>query len=437
MNDNLIKIIEAHKSGKSIGICSICSSNRYVLEAAIMQAKKDSTDLLIESTSNQVDQLGGYSGMTPRNFVAYVSGICEKTDFPFERVILGGDHLGPNVWRNQPAKQAMNLAKDQIKAYVEAGYTKIHLDTSMCCADDPGDEDSALKTEIIAERTAELCHVSEQASNDNQNKPLYIIGTEVPMPGGAQEKLNELMPTSVDDLKETIEITQKAFYAKNLHSAWERVIGVVVQPGVEFDESDVIEYDRKKARHLSQFIEYHNHLVFEAHSTDYQPREKLKEMVADHFAILKVGPALTFAFREAIFALAQMEQEYFAGRRQVTPSNVLTVIAKVMRENPKHWQQHYHGDEAELQFARKYSFSDRIRYYWPNPKIDHALKNLINNLKENPLPLSLLSQYLPNQYWALRNGEIWNDSEDLIHHKIGEILKHYAYATKPGDESSD
>jgi D-tagatose-1,6-bisphosphate aldolase subunit GatZ/KbaZ len=434
MNDNFIKIIEAQKSGKSIGICSICSSNQYVLEAAMLQAQKDGTNLLIESTSNQVDQFGGYSGMTPRDFVAYVSRICGKMSFPLERVILGGDHLGPNLWRNQPAEQAMNLAMDQIKAYVEAGYSKIHLDTSMRCADDLEDEGSALKTEIIAERAAELCNVSEQASINNQNKPLYVIGTEVPIPGGAQEKLTELMPTSADDLEETIEVTQKAFYDKNLHSAWERVIAVVVQPGVEFDDTHIIKYNREKARHLSQFIEDYDHLVFEAHSTDYQPKEKLKELVEDHFAILKVGPALTFAFREAVFALAQMEQEYFDIKKRGNSSNILTIIENVMQKNPQFWRKHYHGNEVDLHFARKYSFSDRIRYYWPNPEIEQALKKLINNLKENPVPVSLLSQYLPNQYWAVRNGEIRNDPEDLIHHKIGEILKDYAYATNPPDD---
>ena len=402
----------------------------------MLHAQQNGTDLLIESTSNQVDQFGGYSGMTPRDFAAYVSGICKKMNFPFERVILGGDHLGPNVWRNQPAKQALNLAKDQIKAYVDAGYTKIHLDTSMRCADDPVDEGSALTTEIIAERAAELCDVSEQASNDNQNKPLYVIGTEVPIPGGAQEKLTELMPTSVNDLKETIEITQNAFYDRNLHSAWERVIAVVVQPGVEFDDSHVIEYDRKKAQHLSQFIENYDHLVFEAHSTDYQRRTKLRELVEDHFAILKVGTALTFDFREAIFALAQMEQEYLAIKKIGNSSNILHIIENVMQKNPQYWRKHYHGNEAELHFDRKYSFSDRIRYYWPNPEIEQALKKLINNLKENPIPVSLLSQYLPNQYWAVRNGEIRNDPEDLIHHKIGEILKDYSYATNPPDDKS-
>ena len=436
MNDTLIKIIEAHKSGQSVGICSVCSSNRYVLETAMRQAKADRSDLLIESTSNQVDQFGGYSGMTPRDFVAYILGICEKMTFPFERVILGGDHLGPNVWQNQPAEQAMNSARYQIKAYIAAGYTKIHLDTSMRLAEDPGDKGSVLNKETIAERAADLGAVSEKAAEKNSTKPLYVIGTEVPIPGGAQEELAELTPTSVDDLDETIEVTKKAFYSRNLQEAYERVIAIVVQPGVEFDDSHVIEYDREKAQHLSQFIENYDHLVFEAHSTDYQTGEKLKELVEDHFAILKVGPALSFAFREAVFALAQMEQEYFAVRKRVTASNILIVIEKMMKEYSKYWQKHYHGDEAELHFARKYSFSDRIRYYWPNPEIEQALKKLINNLKENPLPLSLLSQYLPNQYWAVRNGAIQNDPEDLIHHKIREILKDYTYATNPPDGES-
>jgi len=428
MNNTLSKIIKAQKSGTAVGIYSVCSSNQYVLEAAMLQAKTAGADLLIESTSNQVDQFGGYSGMTPKDFVTYVAGICQKMSFPFERVLLGGDHLGPNVWRNQPANQAVDLAKQQINAYVEAGYTKIHLDSSMRCADDPGDDDAALTTEIIAKRAAELCVAAELASRDIPDKPFYVIGTEVPIPGGAQEKLTALTPTAVDDLKETIEVTRKAFYQKNLHDAWERVIAVVVQPGVEFDDERVIEYDRKKARPLAQFIENNDQLVFEAHSTDYQRKEKLKELVEDHFAILKVGPALTFAFREAVFALVQMEQEYFASMKRSDTSNILSIIERVMQENPKFWQQHYHGDKAALHFAKKYSYSDRIRYYWPNPKIDRALKQLIKNLQEYPVPLSLLSQYLPHQYRAVRNGAIRNDPEALIHHKIGEVLLDYAYA---------
>ena len=45
--------------------------------------------------------------------------------------MLGGDHLGPYVWRAEPADEAMAKARDLVRDYVAAGYTKIHLDASM------------------------------------------------------------------------------------------------------------------------------------------------------------------------------------------------------------------------------------------------------------------------------------------------------------------
>ncbi len=52
-------------------------------------------------------------------------------------LILGGDHLGPNPWTRLPADQAMEKAAAMVAAYAAAGFTKIHLDASMACADDP------------------------------------------------------------------------------------------------------------------------------------------------------------------------------------------------------------------------------------------------------------------------------------------------------------
>jgi D-tagatose-1,6-bisphosphate aldolase subunit GatZ/KbaZ len=115
------------------GICSICSANEYVLKAAFKKAIKDNSLLLIESTSNQVDQFGGYTGMKPVDFVAYVRSLAESVDFSTNRLILGGDHLGPNTWQKEPAEIAMEKASGLIHHYVKAGYTKIHLDTSMRC----------------------------------------------------------------------------------------------------------------------------------------------------------------------------------------------------------------------------------------------------------------------------------------------------------------
>jgi len=364
MCNSIGDIVRFHKNGRPVGVCSICSSNRYVLETAMKQAKEEDRFVLIESTSNQVDQFGGYSGMTPDRFVAFVQRIANEVGLPKDQIILGGDHLGPNVWQNEPSLSAMGKAREQVRAYVKAGYCKIHLDTSMCCADDSSDAGSPLTDETIANRAADLCSIAEESldhQSERMTRPVYTIGTEVPIPGGAQETLTEIEATTVEHARKTIELAKQAFLKRGLESAWERVIGLVVQPGVEFGDTDVIDYDREKTRLLSRFIENVPNLVYEAHSTDFQKKESLRRMVEDHFAILKVGPALTFAFREAVFALLFMEREWLSIKKGVTLSQLNEVLERTMITHPDHWQNHYRGDEESLRFARKYSYSDRIR----------------------------------------------------------------------------
>ncbi len=259
--------------------------------------------------------------------------------------------------------------------------------------------------------------------------PVYVIGTEVPPPGGAKEKLERISPTRVPEARQAIDFTQQAFFALDLHAAWQRVIALVVQPGVEFGDDTVIPYRRHEAAGLAKFIEQYDHLVYEAHSTDYQSPEALRELVEDHFAILKVGPWLTFAFREAVFALARMEEEWLAPKRAVKLSRLIEVLEQVMCAKPQHWRKHYHGDEADLMFARKYSYSDRIRYYWNEPEVVTSLQILLANFSSNPAPLTLLSQYLPVQCAAVQEGRITKKPEDLIHHKIQEVLKIYSNAS--------
>ncbi len=430
----LLDIVAGQKQGRAVGICSVCSANRFVIEAAMLQGKADERAVLIESTSNQVDQFGGYTGMNPQQFVEYVNTIAGAMDFPVEKIILGGDHLGPNAWQNEPADNAMANARDLIAAYIEAGYTKIHLDTSMRCADDSGDRHTPFDDEIVAERAAELCGVAEETYSKKRAgapAPVYIIGTEVPIPGGAQEAETEVVPTSPEDAERTISVTKEAFVEKGLESVWERVIGVVVQPGVEFGDAQVFEYNRHKARPLLELIERYEAIVYEAHSTDYQSAEALKQMVEDHFAILKVGPWLTFALREAVFALAAMEKEWLGNKGGVNLSGLVETIESAMVKNPKHWQKHYHGSDEELRYCRKYSYSDRVRYYWPEPQIQKALNLLFENLSQRPVPLTLLSQYMPGQYHNVRAEKIANNPVELIRDKIMEVISCYAYACNP------
>jgi D-tagatose-1,6-bisphosphate aldolase subunit GatZ/KbaZ len=433
LENKILQITRTHKSGQRIGITSICSANPFVIKAAINHSKKNNRLLLIEATSNQVDQFGGYTGLTPALFRQSVLETAQKLNFPSENLVLGGDHLGPNRWQNEKSETALEKAREQISAYINAGFCKIHLDASMKCADD-GDRNKPLDPAIAAERSAILCKAAEDAagSQNSETLPVYIIGTDVPPPGGAKKQADDMHITQVEDVGETIRLTEKAFQKYNLTDAWERVIGIVVQPGVEFGDAEVCEYDRNKSKDLAEFIEKFPSLVYEAHSTDYQKKESLSQMVKDHFAILKVGPWLTYKFREAVFSLALIEEELLAGKKGVASSNLIEVVENRMLEYPDYWEKYYSADEAENRLKRKYSYSDRIRYYWSDKKVNESLNRLISNLSEYHIPHTLLSQYLPEEYTAVRAGTILANPEEIIQHRISGVLDIYHNATTGG-----
>lgn len=300
----LRELVRQQKKGIPKGICSICSSHPYVIEASIEKAIAEDTYVLIESTANQVNQFGGYTGMMPHNFANYVKEIAIKKGLNKDRLILGGDHLGPLVWNNETEDSAMGKAEELMAQYIEAGFSKIHIDTSMHLGSDP--KDRKLDIKIIALRAAKLYLSAEKAFKEIESKvsyhPVYVIGSEVPVPGGAQEN-EDLKVTEVTDLKDTLNCFRETFTEEISSSAMENVIAVVVQLGVEFGEGFINEYSRETSQELSTYIKSENDLVFEGHSTDYQRATILGQMAEDGIAILKVGPALTFALRECLYAL--------------------------------------------------------------------------------------------------------------------------------------
>lgn len=420
---SMLDLVAQHKLGEQVGIYAVCSAHPLVLEAALRLAAQGDQLLLVEATSNQVDQFGGYTGMTPADFRDLLHRLAAECRFPVQRLVLGGDHLGPNRWQSEPAEQAMAHAEDLVASYVAAGFKKIHLDCSMSCQGDP----VPLTDELVAARAARLANVAEQTATEQfgHSDLVYVIGTEVPVPGGAHEDLAELAVTTPEAARHTLAAHQQAFEQAGLAQIWPRVIGLVVQPGVEFDHTHVIDYHPERAAPLSRMIEAYPHLVFEAHSTDYQTPDAYRQLVRDHFAILKVGPALTFALREALFALAAIEEELVVAK---ACSGLRQVLEETMLDRPDFWRSHYQGSPNECRLARGYSYSDRIRYYWPDSRVDDCYARLLANLAAEPIPLPLLSQHLPLQYRKVRQGTLSPRVHDLILDQVQEVLRQYAAA---------
>lgn len=431
------ELVSKYKSGEKAGIFSVCSSNKYVIEAAMDRLRDKDMHLLIESTANQVDQFGGYTGMTPKDFMKYIHNLAEENNFPVDRIILGGDHLGPLTWTKLGEEKAMENSKTLIREYVLAGFTKIHIDTSMPIIGDF--ENGVFGDELISERAATLCKVAEDAFDELLTKnpesvhPVYVIGSEVPIPGGAQVEEEEeegISVTKVENLVNTIETFKNAFERHGVSDAWKYVVGVVVQPGVEFGSEQVWKYDREKAVKLSEALRDYPELVFEAHSTDYQTDESLNEMVEDGFIILKVGPALTYGFREAAFELNLMENELLKYNANLELSKFREILEFNMVKNNGYWKNHYSGTQEKIKFDRIYGLSDRCRYYLPIEEVNYSLEKMIDNLKQVDIPLTLVSQYMHNQYKKIRSGKMELTVENLLKDRIGEYIDDYIYAVE-------
>lgn len=413
---SLMHLRDASRAGRPHGIASICSAHDLVIDAALRQAAGSGEEVLIEATCNQVNQDGGYTGMTPADFRDFVFNIADRVRFPRSRIILGGDHLGPNPWKHLPAEDAFAKASAMIAAYAAAGFEKLHLDTSMGCLGEP----AHLPDDIVAERAARLAAQAETAATA---KPVYVVGTEVPTPGGATDAMDHLTPTGQAAVARTFAVHEAAFRA-SAPEAWSRVIAIVVQPGVEFSHDAVAVYQPDKATTLAASLREMPGLVFEAHSTDYQPESALARLVRDGFSILKVGPALTFALREALYGLDAIDHFLHPEFRSLGGT-----MEALMLANPQHWTSHYGGSPAQQRLLRHFSYSDRIRYYWSFLEAQAATSALFTRLSAAPIPAPLVSQYLPRLYERVASGDLPAEPRALALQSVRDVLEIYTRAT--------
>ncbi len=423
MQIELSKLAVLRAQGRPTGITSVCSAHPIVLRAALRHGRDHSSTVLIEATCNQVNHLGGYTGMTPADFATLVRRIANEEGCPENLIMLGGDHLGPNPWRDRAAEEAMAEAERMVATYVDAGFRKIHLDASMGCLGEP----AALDDETTAHRASRLAAVAEASARQAGGAmPVYVIGTEVPPPGGADHALTTIEPTAASAARQTIEVHRRVFAEAGLAGAFERAIGLVVQPGVEFGNHNVIRYDRSKIDALKQVLEDEPQFVFEAHSTDYQGADPLTALVEDGFPILKVGPELTFVLREALYGLDLIASDLVPDYGERPLYAAMEALMLAHREN---WSRHYHGTVEEQRWLRHYSLSDRIRYYWASREAQSAVARLCDALAGKSVPLPLIWQHMPA---AQQFSDTPLNPEEVLIWRVTKSLAEYHAACGAG-----
>jgi D-tagatose-bisphosphate aldolase class II non-catalytic subunit len=281
-----------------------------------------------------------------------------------------------------------------------------------CC------DDAALGEAEIAARAAELCAVAEAASGGRGL--IYVVGTEVPIPGGETTPLDAHAVTPAANVRRTLDLHVQAFSGRGVAQAMARVMAIVVQPGVDFNNNEVLPFQKRAASSLVNALDEYPAIAFEAHSTDFQSEQALADLVDARFAILKVGPELTFAFREAAFALAAMEQ----GLGGLGESELVRALEDVMDEDPSYWRP-YIADGVNARMDRLFGLSDRVRYYWGRDTVRAALTPLFQRIDSATTSAGVLRQYagvLPGNHLS---GSL---SQRVVQAKVGAVVHRYRNA---------
>ena len=396
MPDLLREIVARNKAGDCAAIPSVCSAHSDVLTSSLQLTAQLGRSVVIEATSNQVNQVnqvnqfGGYTGMNANAFVSFVNNLIETTGADPSQVLFGGDHLGPRVWKSENASAAMTKARVLVAEYIQAGIRKIHLDCSEGCAGVPAQVDDL----TAAARAADLALACQDATQ-NPEDLIFVIGTEVPPPGGV--RLGEdghISATTPESATATLQAHQEAFAQRDISDLWALVSGLVVQPRVKFGPTEVYNLPLNRDAELRGALGQPSRICLEANSTDYQTPEACSQLANLGFGFQKVGPALTFAWLKALYALS-----YILYILRSYASGLPEVMQSAMNDNPKHWTTHY-PDNDKWQWH--FSYADRIRYYWQVQKVQAAVHKLFLKIDALNPPEHTFAKYLNPKHWPVR-----------------------------------
>ena len=299
--DPFLALVSERLTDGRAGVTSVCTAHPIVIEAALSlgashgQARPHRGDL-------QSGQPGGRlhrhdAGRFPRDSSR---PLRRASVFDPSRIILGGDHLGPNPWKHLPADEAMQRAKTMIDAYARAGFAKLHLDTSMGCAGEP----AALARRSDRWARRRLGQSRGRRRGKRASLRFTSSAPKSPCREARSTRWTALEVTRPEAALRTVEVHQKAFSDAGLEAAFARAIGVVVQAGRRV---------RQRRSHSLQAREGGAPHGSVGEAAGLCLRSALDGLSAggllstlwcrDGFAILKVGPWLTFALREALYGL--------------------------------------------------------------------------------------------------------------------------------------
>ena len=292
------------------GIPSVCSAHPLVIEASMRATLPTSLPLLIEATCNQVNQDGGYTGMTPEDFRDFVERIAAENGFPRERIILGGDHLGPNPWKHPSAEEAMAEGRGDDRAPSRPRASPSSTSTAAWAA--PASPRRSGRRDRRPRRAPGRCGRIRAAGRQTSLSRSTSSAPRSRSRAAPSQALDELEVTTPEDARSTVQSTKRP--SRRLDSRTPSPESSPPSSSPASSSAAIMSSpttqqgpgpERRAEGHARPRLRSAFHRLPDPC--------QLADLVRDGFAILKVGPGLTFALREALYGLDRIAEELFPG----------------------------------------------------------------------------------------------------------------------------
>jgi tagatose-1,6-bisphosphate aldolase non-catalytic subunit AgaZ/GatZ len=357
------------ETGVKRTIFAACPNSLSVIRAALKAARRCNAPVKFAATLNQVDLDGGYTGLTPSEFVKTINLHAQNLDV-VSPVIIAVDHGGPwlkDIHRtgNWPFSKTMSAVKQSFEAAIKAGYDLLHVDPTVDVTLPRGQN---ISIETVAERTLELIEHSEKFRRDNNYPRIsYEVGTE--------EVHGGLADLAV--FRKFLELLKRGLEQKGLHDVWPCF--VVGKVGTDLHTTT---FDPSVARQLTEIAGQYGSLIKGHYSDNVTNPEAYPE---SGMGAANIGPEFTEMEYDALINLEQVQQTLFEEGKIARRAPMKEKLWEAVVQSGR-WRKWLNSDEDPDNFyansgeRQLWLVKTGCRYIWEEPEVVSTRTRLYQNL---------------------------------------------------------
>jgi tagatose-1,6-bisphosphate aldolase non-catalytic subunit AgaZ/GatZ len=366
-----IKELE-QETGVKRTVFAACPNSMAVVKAALKSARRNNAPIKFAATLNQVDIDGGYTGLTPKEFVKTIREEARLINLNVP-VIVAIDHGGPwlkdlHARERWSYEETMNFVKKSFEAAVEAGYDLIHVDPTI---DITLPRNTTIDINTVVDRTVELIeHTERFRRGKGLNRISYEVGTEE-VHGGLAD---------LNVFRSFLSLLKEGLRSRNLDDVWPCF--VVGKVGTDLHTTT---FDPEMAKMLTQ-IAAPTGCVIKGHYSDNVSNPG--DYPLSGMGAANVGPEFTEHEYEGLMELDALEETLYNEGKLPKRIHMRKILweAVIASNRWKKWLQpgessdNFYMNSPERQ---NWLIKTGCRYIWENPEVVAFRDKLYANFKNH------------------------------------------------------